>query len=188
MCRWDPDSDLYPWPGHRVNCLKAIHFTAAHTYAAYMWQYLPPRGYWGDSPNLVPRVFSFSHRAATGRKFGTRLVRVHDHHIFTVFIKKFTEGMTEWASAGNFLVFKCFQLVLFKGKLYPGNPPPAPPHFVLYWISTQKIEGKREFRSLECASKQWDILSKFKIWKTILQNWPFCWTKLKLKDTSRCLK
>ena len=44
MCRWDPDSDLYPWPGHRVNCLKTIHFTAAHTYTAYMWQYPPPPG------------------------------------------------------------------------------------------------------------------------------------------------
>ena len=32
------------------------------------------------------------------------------------------------------------------------------------------LEGKREFRSLECVSKQWDILSKFKISKTILQS------------------
>ena len=43
------------------------------------------------------------------------------------------------------------------------TPPPPPSPSVLYRISTQKIEGKREFRSLECASKQWDILSKFKI-------------------------
>ena len=154
-------SDLYPCP--RVKCLKTIHFTAAHTYIAYMWQYSPP-----------PEVLR-------------RFIQPRPHHIFTVFIKKFTEGMTEWASAGNFLIFKCFQLVLFKGKLYLGTPPPPLPS-VLFWISTQKIEGKREFRSLECASKQWDILSKFKISKTILWNWPFCRTKLKLKDTSRCLK
>ena len=29
---------LYP----RVNCLKTIPFTAAHTYIAHIWQYPPP--------------------------------------------------------------------------------------------------------------------------------------------------
>ena len=184
MCRWFWFVSLT----RTQSKLLENHTLHSGTYLYSLCVAVPPPpapGYWGDSPNLVPRVFSFSHRAATGRKFGTRLVRVHDHHIFRVFIKKFTEGMTEWASAGNFLIFKCFHLVLFKGKLYPGTPPP--PTFCI--IPDQyAIEGKREFRSLECASKQWDILSKFKIWKTILQNWPFCWTKLKLKDTSRCLK
>ena len=28
-------------------------------------------------------------------------------------------------------------------------------------LSAGFLEAKREFRSLECASKQWDILSKF---------------------------
>ena len=29
-----------PYP--RVNCLKIIPFTVAHTYIAYIWQYPPP--------------------------------------------------------------------------------------------------------------------------------------------------
>ena len=31
---------LYP----RVNCLKTIPFTAAHTYIVHIWQYPPPPG------------------------------------------------------------------------------------------------------------------------------------------------
>ena len=31
-----------PYP--RVNCLKTIPFTAAHSYIAHIWQYPPPRG------------------------------------------------------------------------------------------------------------------------------------------------
>ena len=37
-------SDLYTYP--RVNCLKTIPFTAAHTYIAHIWQYPPPPGRW----------------------------------------------------------------------------------------------------------------------------------------------
>ena len=43
MCRWDPgtldpNSLIYiPYP--RVNCLKTIPFTAAHTHIAHIWQY-----------------------------------------------------------------------------------------------------------------------------------------------------
>ena len=37
----DPNALIYmPYP--RVNCLKTIPFTAAHTYIAHIWQY-PPR-------------------------------------------------------------------------------------------------------------------------------------------------
>ena len=42
----DPNVLIYiPYP--RVNCLKTIPFTAAHTYIAHIWQYPPPlpRGY-----------------------------------------------------------------------------------------------------------------------------------------------
>ena len=39
----DPNALIYiPYP--RVNCLKTIPFTAAHTYLAHIWQY-PARGY-----------------------------------------------------------------------------------------------------------------------------------------------
>ena len=38
----DPNALIYiPYP--RVNCLKTIPFTAAHTYIAHIWQYPPPR-------------------------------------------------------------------------------------------------------------------------------------------------
>ena len=33
-------SDHIPYP--RVNCLKTIPYTAAHTYLAHIWQYPPP--------------------------------------------------------------------------------------------------------------------------------------------------
>ena len=33
-------SDLYTY--HRVNYLKTIPFTAAHTHIAHIWQYPPP--------------------------------------------------------------------------------------------------------------------------------------------------
>ena len=48
----DPNSLIYiPYP--RVNCLKTIPFTAAHTYIAHIWQYPPlPRG-------LYPEVVLF---------------------------------------------------------------------------------------------------------------------------------
>ena len=37
----DPNALIYmPYP--RVNCLKTIPFTAAHTYIAHIWQYRPP--------------------------------------------------------------------------------------------------------------------------------------------------
>ena len=37
----DPNALIYiPYP--RVNCLKTIPFTAAHTYIAHIWQYPPP--------------------------------------------------------------------------------------------------------------------------------------------------
>ena len=42
----DPNVLIYiPYP--RVNCLKTIPFTVAHTYIAHIWQYPPPlpRGY-----------------------------------------------------------------------------------------------------------------------------------------------
>ena len=36
----DPNAVIYiPYP--RVNCLKTIPFTAAHTYIAHKWQYPP---------------------------------------------------------------------------------------------------------------------------------------------------
>ena len=37
-----------PYP--RVNCLKTIPFTAAHTYIAHIWQYRPPPPASGASP------------------------------------------------------------------------------------------------------------------------------------------
>ena len=37
----DPNALIYiPYP--RVNCLKTIPFTAAHTYIAHIWQYPSP--------------------------------------------------------------------------------------------------------------------------------------------------
>ena len=37
----DPNVLIYiPYP--RVNCLKTIPFTVAHTYIAHIWQYPPP--------------------------------------------------------------------------------------------------------------------------------------------------
>ena len=37
----EPNALIYiPYP--RVNCLKTISFTAAHTYIAHIWQYPPP--------------------------------------------------------------------------------------------------------------------------------------------------
>ena len=47
----DPNALIYiPYP--RVNCLKAIPFTAAHTYIAHIWRYPPP-------PGLNDHVYSF---------------------------------------------------------------------------------------------------------------------------------
>ena len=37
----DPNALIYI-PYARVNCLKTIPFTAAHTYIAHIWQYPPP--------------------------------------------------------------------------------------------------------------------------------------------------
>ena len=39
----DPNALIYI-PYARVNCLKTIPFTAAHTYMAHIWQYPPPPG------------------------------------------------------------------------------------------------------------------------------------------------
>ena len=39
----DPNALIYiPYP--KVNCLKTIPFTAAHTYIAHIWQYPPSPG------------------------------------------------------------------------------------------------------------------------------------------------
>ena len=51
----DPNVLIYiPYP--RVNCLKTIPFTVAHTFIAHIWQYLPclPRGY------VVPKLRKIS--------------------------------------------------------------------------------------------------------------------------------
>ena len=44
----EPNALIYiPYP--RVNCLKTIPFTAAHTYIAHIWQY-PPGTVWQFLP------------------------------------------------------------------------------------------------------------------------------------------
>ena len=45
MILWlDPNALIYV-PYARVNCLKPIPFTAAHTFIAYIWQYPPSQGF-----------------------------------------------------------------------------------------------------------------------------------------------
>lgn len=129
---------------------------------------------------LKPTSSPGSSRFPIGQRQAENLGRGWFESMTIIFLRSLSKGSQKgWQNEPQ----------LGTGKLYPGNPNPPPPPLTFCIIPDQyAIEGKREFRSLECASKQWDILSKFKIWKTILQNWPFCWTKLKLKDTSRCLK
>ena len=43
-----------PYP--RVNCLKTIPFTAAHTYIAHIWQYPPTPGTQREPPRRREKV------------------------------------------------------------------------------------------------------------------------------------
>ena len=49
----DPNALIYtPYP--RVNCLKTIPFTAAHTYIAHIWKYPPPPPQPGKTADILP--------------------------------------------------------------------------------------------------------------------------------------
>ena len=60
-------SDLYTYA--RVNCLKTIPFTAAHTYIAHIWQYPP-----GNSLSML--AFSSIHYSLVLKHRGQILVEM----------------------------------------------------------------------------------------------------------------